>query len=36
MYDPNTGLKRKISPTGERIVNSMRAEIDKVAKERIP
>lgn len=36
MYDPNTGLKRKISPTGERIVNSMRAEIDKIAKERIP
>lgn len=35
MYDPNTGLKRKISPTGERIVNSMRSEIDKIAKERI-
>lgn len=34
-YDPNTGLKRKLSPTGERMVNSMRAEVDKIAKERI-
>ena len=35
MYDPNTSMKRKLSPTGERVVNSMRAEIDKIAKERI-
>lgn len=35
MYDPNTSLKRKLSPTGERIVNSMRSEIDKIAKDRI-
>ena len=35
MYDPNTSLKRKLSPTGERIVNSMRSEIDKIAKEKI-
>lgn len=35
MYDPNTWLKRKLSPQWERLVANMRAWVDKIAKERI-
>lgn len=35
-YDPNTWMKRKLSPQWSRLVEGMRADIDSLAKEKIP
>lgn len=35
LYDPNTWLKRKLSPQWERIIQWARANIDNIAKDRI-
>ncbi len=34
-YDPNTGMKRKLSPQWARLVEGMRSDVDKIAKDRI-
>lgn len=36
VYDPNTWMKRKLSPQGSILIQKMRAEVDNIAKERIP
>lgn len=35
LYDPNTGMPRKLTPQANKIVNGVRADIDAMAKERI-
>jgi len=35
LYDPNTWLPRKLTPQGKRVVQWLRAWVDKLAKERI-
>jgi len=35
LYDPNTGMPRKITPQAKNIVNGVRADIDAMAKSRI-
>ena len=34
LYDPNTGMPRKITPQAKNIVNGVRADIDAMAKSR--
>lgn len=36
VYDPNTWMKRKLSPQGSILIQKMRAGVDNIAKERIP
>ena len=35
LYDPNTGMPRKLTPQANKIVNDVRADINTMAKDRI-